>query len=186
MTDEQKNDCVQINLIDQFAFEKNEQPNESVCVNNDKNNSRPITTTDKRLGDQPTKLENNVELTQQNTVRRNIPECPGVYLQGILQGVKTWFTVDTGASKTIVSKKVYDQIKHDKPPLTLTNRAQIKQAGGQPLSEHGHVTLTFDFKSTQFDKDVIVADIQDEVLIGMDIGDPLDVIASQKQGGHWW
>ena len=96
-----------------------------------------------------------------------------------MQGVETWLTVDTGASKTIVSKGLYDQMDK-KPDLNQNRHLPLSQASGSQLLDMGMVNLKFSIGDVNFEKEVVVADIQDNVLIGLDIGDPFDVITSEK------
>ena len=56
----------------------------------------------------------------------------------------------------------------------------MEQAGGSPLEIGGLVPVDLQLGKHMFpDKEIIVADIKDDVLLGMDIGYNLDVIASE-------
>ena len=116
-------------------------------------------------------------ISSHNKVRR----CPGVYLAGRLQDCDVWFTVDTGASKTVISKAVYDRMKIQ-PSVRPRRGRPIEQAAGNPLIEHGIATFKFDFGTLQIEQDATVSNIIDDVLLGMDMGNqPLDVISSQNK-----
>ena len=39
--------------------------------------------------------------------RQGLPKCIGAYVDAKIQGLPLYFTADTVASKTIVSKKIY-------------------------------------------------------------------------------
>ena len=52
---------------------------------------------------------NNVKQDTFSTIRRAVPRCPGIDVKGNVCGVDVWFTIDTGASLTIVSKCVFDE-----------------------------------------------------------------------------
>ena len=43
-------------------------------------------------------------------MRHDFPTLHGVYIHGEVQGVKVAFTVDTGATSTLVSTKLYHRI----------------------------------------------------------------------------
>ena len=114
---------------------------------------------------------------ENTTIRREYPVGACVY--GSVQGVETWITVDTGASKTIVSKGLYDQM--DKKPDFKKNRnLPLSQASSSQLLDMGMANLKFSIGDVNFEKEVVVADIQDDVLIGLDIGDPFDAITSEQ------
>ena len=57
----------------------------------------------------------------------------------------------------------------------------MEQAAGDSLKEYGLATLQFCCGPATFQKQVRISDIQDDVLIGMDIGENLDVISSQNK-----
>ena len=43
----------------------------------------------------------------ENTVRREIPKFDGVYIEGALQGVEVSITLDTGATSSLVSRRIF-------------------------------------------------------------------------------
>ena len=96
-----------------------------------------------------------------------LSEC--FYVEGSVMGIGVLFCIDTGASPTILSTKIYEMIPESKrPPLRLARRPftadgtamqcngradfQIKKLGNLELT----VTLT-------------VAPITDDVLLGADL-----------------
>jgi len=120
-------------------------------------------------------------------IRRKTPRSPGVYVEGSIHGVNVWFTVDTGASRTILSERVFKKIaKERQPELQNYTDPPLEQAGGIPLSESGVSEMELVLNRFQDDPlklrmEVAVANIKDEVLLGLDAGDTLDVLASKKQ-----
>jgi hypothetical protein len=56
----------------------------------------------------------------------------------------------------------------------------LSQASGSKLLDLDMANLKFCIGEMSFDKEVVVADIQDNVLIGLDIEDPFDVITREK------
>ena len=93
-----------------------------------------------------------------------------------------WYSIDTEASRTVVSSRVYDNIKEeDRPDLRESCHLNMEQANGTPLHIQGLATLPLSLGDHIIEKQVIVADIKDDVLIGMDIGKEVDVLTSQKK-----
>ena len=66
---------------------------------------------------------------------RKLPD--GVYIRGSIEGYPALLTTDTGASKTIISKKLYEAMKPDKPPLGKSSK--LIGAGGTTINEVGKV-----------------------------------------------
>ena len=91
--------------------------------------------------------------------------------------------VDTGAEKTIISKKVFSKI--DGQPK-LVQKGCLLHAGGDPLKDYGKCTLSIQLDDATFMKEVIIADIQDDALLGIDImrnkdGKIADILMSKNK-----
>lgn len=100
-------------------------------------------------------------------MRRGVPLYDGVYLVGTVNGVETLFCVDTGASSSLVSFKVFDQIPDkDKPSLRPTHK--YRMADGQTLPTRGRATFTVRLGDLTLERDWAVAGITDDVLLGAD------------------
>ena len=113
--------------------------------------------------------------------RAKIPHSCGVYIRGSLHGVPTVYTIDTGASRTIISSKLFKSIPlNDRPMLDAANKVTLEQAGGKPLHQEGVAVMKLDFGVHILEKEVIIADITDDVLLGMDVGE-IDIITSQNE-----
>ncbi len=113
-------------------------------------------------------------------VKKKLPCVAGIYVKGVIQGVETWFTVDTGASRTIISKRIFRKIEEN-TSIKLKRPAKgrsLEQAGGTPLLEFGRGSLKIEIGSFSKSMEVIVGDIKDEILLGMDIG-TMDVLTSK-------
>jgi transposase InsO family protein len=129
-------------------------------------------------------LEDKVEKEGQSStvVRRGAPRCPGVYVQGSIQDIEVWYTVDTGASRTIVSDRIFKKISNKDPVmLSRKNGVPLEQADGNPLKDYGSIEVELHIGPLRIKKEVVVADIKDDVLLGMDIGEPFDVLTSSKK-----
>ena len=120
-------------------------------------------------------------------IRRKVPKSPGIYVKGSIEGVSVWYTVDSGASRTVLSDRVFRQISKDRrPELQEGDDAPLEQAAGTPLRELGSSEMELlldrpEGEGLKLKLDVTVADIKDDVLLGLDAGDTVDVIASGNQ-----
>ena len=122
------------------------------------------------------------------TARRNMPTFDGVYIDGEIQGIEVTFTVDTGATTTIVSPRVYDKIPVDRRPSLSqgSNKRSLSNAEGKPMDCRGKATFQIQLGSLRLEKQLIVADITDEVLLGSDIlqkdpSGPADILLSENR-----
>ncbi|KAL3883170.1 hypothetical protein ACJMK2_029461 [Sinanodonta woodiana] len=93
------------------------------------------------------------------------------------------FTADTGATKTIIADRVYNQIPEEKRPL-LKKSVTLAGAGGTLLKELGKATFHLELGPLILDREVIVAEIEDERLLGIDIlqnenHEPADILLSK-------
>jgi len=78
------------------------------------------------------------------------------------------FTADTGASRTVVSSRVYDQLSiKDKP--VLKGSVKLRGAGGSPIREKGVGEFNMKLGPVKVTCQAVVADIDDEVLLGPDV-----------------
>ena len=92
----------------------------------------------------------------------------GLYIRGEVEGMKTVFTADTGASKTVISMRVYDQIPQaDRPQLRPSTC--LKGPGGAPIKEMGRAEFNLKLGEYEVVSEAIVAEIEDDALLGFDI-----------------
>jgi len=97
----------------------------------------------------------------------------GIYIEGSLYGNKIDITVDTGASRTVVSKKVFEQARATNPKVKATeSRIKILQANGQLIPEVLRSRLDLQIGDATYSKDYLITDIDDDILLGMDILQP--------------
>ena len=135
---------------------------------------------DKELGKNERPTLGNCEM-EADKVGRRLPKCTGIYVQGKVFGTPVWCTVDTGASRTIISSRVYQKAK-DMAGTEIQVRKQIpiEQADGNLLVNQGVVTVDIQLDNHLFrEKEVVIANIKDDVLLGLDIGATVDVISSE-------
>ena len=115
---------------------------------------------------------------------RTVPRYAGVYLNGKVCGLEAIFTADTGASNTVLSSHIYWKIpKSTRPSLKKTH--SLSGANGKVIGTLGRGDFDFELGDLQFTKQIVVADIEDDVLLGIDIlqdpelGGPADILLSQ-------
>lgn len=93
------------------------------------------------------------------------------------------FTADTGATKTVISDRVYRKIPESERPM-LHPTTKLTGACGAPLVELGKALFDFDLEDFKVKHEAIVAEIADEGLLGMDIlqsstNGPADILLSE-------
>ena len=116
-------------------------------------------------------------------VRRGVPYISGVYIEGMVQGIEANFTVDTGATITMMSRDVYERIPEpNKPPLNKCSWPAT--ADGRLMKAYCSAVCEIDLGPLMLDKTIAVAELEDEVLLGADVlqfdpGGPADLILSQ-------
>lgn len=65
------------------------------------------------------------------------PASDGVYICGSVEEVPVVFTVDTGATRTIVSDEVYFHIPEERRPCLSKPKRGVRTANGGRLVAHG-------------------------------------------------
>ena len=92
-----------------------------------------------------------------------------IYIWGIVQGYPLLFTADTGASKTIISNRVFESLKPEDRPELAKNAKLVGASGGVSIKEWGKGTFSIKLGSVQMEIEAIVAEIDDDGLLGVDI-----------------
>ena len=108
----------------------------------------------------------------------------GLYIEGYVGSEQVTFTADTGASRTIISSRVYDRMDQESRPI-LRRSSALRGAGGAPIKERGKAAFRLILGPLEIVREAIVADISDEALLGYDIlGDasegPADILLSRN------
>ena len=93
------------------------------------------------------------------------------------------FTADTGATRTIISDRIYNKIDPKKRP-ELRKTACLTGAGGTRLKEYGKANFNIMLGDISLTREIIVAEIEDDALLGIDIlqndeGGPADILLSK-------
>ena len=114
-------------------------------------------------------------------VTRKLPD--GVYIRGSVQGYPLLFTTDTGASKTIISNRVFESLKpEDRQELEKTSK--LIGASGVSIKERGKGIFCLKLGSVKMEVEAMVAEIDDDGLLGVDIlqngkNGPADLLMSK-------
>lgn len=101
-------------------------------------------------------------------VGRQVLRSDGVYIEGSIQGTNVTFTADTGAARTVLSYKAFRKIPESQRPKLEKSRS-LASANGQPLVEKGKAIFNLKLETLILEKELIVAEIEDEALLGLDI-----------------
>ena len=109
------------------------------------------------------------QLSDNENARRIIPRRDGLYVDGVINGVNMLFNIDTGASCTVISDRLYSSIPEEEQPI-LTRCTETTGASGQSLSQQGSATFNIELGSGQkFSSEIMVAKIEDDGLLGHDL-----------------
>ena len=133
--------------------------------------------------------ESDLELSdiEAEIVRRDVPKYDGVYIFGSLCNTEVTFTVDTGASSSVVSRRAYEQIPEDKRPrLWRKGKTSLSNAEGGTMKYLGCASFDVSMGPLRLRKLLIVGECQDEVLLGADIlqrdpSGPADIMLSENR-----
>ena len=86
----------------------------------------------------------------------------------MVQGYPILFTADTGASKTIISKRIYEATdSSDRPALSKSSR--LLGPSGAVIMELGKTMFSLTLGQIDTEVEVVVAGIDDNGLIGTDV-----------------
>ncbi|CAC5403728.1 unnamed protein product [Mytilus coruscus] len=91
-----------------------------------------------------------------------------MFVELSIQDVPVKFVVDTGATLTVVSSRVYDLIPDLCRPHLSETRSQIKSVCDKYLSLRGTGSFTLDFGKGKFTSEAVVTDLQVDGILGLD------------------
>lgn len=91
----------------------------------------------------------------------------GMYVPVTIGKLHVHLLIDTGAMVTILSNSLYKQIQRTNQ-LSPTN-IRLKQADGAEVTVYGTVFLTMKIGLSQLQTSLVVADIQNDGILGMDV-----------------
>ena len=107
----------------------------------------------------------------------------GLYLPGFVGGTRVMWLIDTGAARSILSFKIYNSLPASaKFSLSSANSA-IALADGQQAKTHGLGHIVVRLGTKEFEMHVIVAEVEDEGILGMDflsqVDSRIDIVKNQ-------
>ncbi|CAC5403899.1 unnamed protein product [Mytilus coruscus] len=95
-------------------------------------------------------------------------EDAGMFVELSIQDVPVKFVVDTGATLTLVSTRVYDLIPDLYRPHMSEAQSQIKSVCDNYLSLRGKGCFKLDFGKEKFTSEAVVTDLQVDGILGLD------------------
>ena len=102
--------------------------------------------------------------------RRGIPRVSGIYVEGHIEGVDLTYTVDTGASATILSTAILAEIPAERrPKIDTEKRPRFIGPTGSAIEIPGKVKVKMTIGELEINREVSVANLHDECLLGADI-----------------
>ena len=93
---------------------------------------------------------------------------PSIEIDGLVENTSTTFTVDIGASASLMSKQVYDSLQN-KPELVPKDYCKLTTAKGDVIRNHGTGEFNITLGEYTVKKVFFVADIKDDVLCWVEI-----------------
>ncbi|KAJ8974284.1 hypothetical protein NQ317_013173 [Molorchus minor] len=107
-----------------------------------------------------------LEVRKSGAYKKTLPGEPGrgYSNDALVDGKPRELLLDTGATRTIIRPDIVRTSTKVKPTPW-----RLRTATGQPATIHGEVGVTFNIGNTGFNGQVLVADIEDELILGMDI-----------------
>ena len=105
-------------------------------------------------------------------------------MEGEIEGVKVTLTADTGATRSIISSRIYNSIPKEHQPI-LRKSVGLSGVSGLPLQQYGCAIFQMKLGDLILDHEFTVAEVEDEGLLGMDIlfqdrDGPADILLSKN------
>ena len=91
-----------------------------------------------------------------------------LYVKGELNGVQADFLVDSGASVSLMHPRVFNGIPVESRPRLEKVQCEITAANGSQITSAGKATFRLCFGSIQVEHPMWVAEVQDDVIMGLD------------------
>ena len=93
----------------------------------------------------------------------------GLYGDFKVNGILTEFLIDTGASLTLISTRVWEHVKESCVSELRPYSANLQTASGECLVIRGKATMTLEICGIQIIAEVAVADIELDAILGLDV-----------------
>ena len=137
------------------------------------------------LNQQQIKIKNEVCESDGKILQIVVDRVRAVTIRTLLsiQGILTKAIVDTGAEVTILSESLYNLFpKEKRPKLQKAKRGLIVAEAGKEMNTCGTFDANFKLGEFEFNWPVYVAPIGDDILLGCDIIDDMDITVNTKRG----
>ena len=92
----------------------------------------------------------------------------GLFLNCKVNGIPVESLIDTGATLTIISMRLWDTIKQCSSPRLEPFNSQVSTASGESVEIKGKTSVFIDIGGMQYTCQVVVADIDLELIMGLD------------------
>ena len=100
---------------------------------------------------------------------KQVASCgAGLYVKCKVNGVPVERLVDTGATLTIISTRLWNTIQQCSSPLLEKFSSQVFTASGEPVEIKGKTTVFIDIDGMHYTCKVVVADIDLDLIMGLD------------------
>ena len=93
----------------------------------------------------------------------------GMFVTADIKGQAVNILIDTGATITILSTRIFRELRQNDTELLRDTNVQLKQADGTPITVLGSVTLQMKMGQSVHSTEFIVAEIQNDGILGMDV-----------------
>ena len=132
---------------------------------------------------QQIKIRNEVCESDGKSLQIVVDRIRAVTIRTLLQGILTKAIVATGAEVTILSERLYNLFpKEKRPKLQKAKRGLIVAEAGKEMTTYGTFDTNFKLGEFEFNWPVYVAPIGDDILLGCDIIDQMDITVNTKRG----
>ena len=82
----------------------------------------------------------NDDIQTEPKIQRRLQKSEGIYVEGEIEGIKLTLTADTGATQSIISPRIYNNIPKLHRPV-LRKSVSLSGASGLPLNSMGALIL---------------------------------------------
>lgn len=104
-----------------------------------------------------------------STIISPVTPTGGYKIEGVVNGTRVPFLVDTGATVTLLRKDVWDRANPAHQKLEPWSKSRLVGVDGTPLQTHGCTNVTIDVDGRAYQIDVVVVSpLTTEAILGLD------------------
>ena len=127
----------------------------------------------------------NDDIQTEPKIQRRLQKSEGINVEGEIEGIKLTLTADTGATRSIISPHINNNIPKLYRPV-LRKSVSLSGAFGLPLKLYGCSDFKIKLGNLELTQELVVAEIEDEGLLGMHIlfqrsSGLADILLSEKK-----